>query len=92
MKNKIAFAVVALMLTTFACALPFGDGALLKDDFSSLIAAGVRSAPRTLRRSMRWRYAIKVFVRRGSRGNAGERNLSNVHIEVTAKNLAKPTT
>ncbi|MEK7440234.1 MAG: hypothetical protein AABZ78_05515 [Chloroflexota bacterium] len=91
MKNKIAFAVVALMLTTFACALPFGDGALLKDDFSKPDSGW--SSFSTENASAQYasgEYAIKVFRETWfSWGNAGERNLSNVHIEVTAKNFSK---
>ncbi len=91
MKNKILFAVVAWMLTTFACALPFGDGALLKDDFSKPDSGWSSfSTDNASAQYANGEYAIKVFRETWfSWGNAGERNLSNVHIEVTAKNFGK---
>ncbi|MBI5350563.1 MAG: hypothetical protein HZB77_14800 [Chloroflexi bacterium] len=89
--NKIFLVVTVITLLALSCALPFGDGVLLKDDFSKPDSGW--SSFNTDNASAQYAngdYVIKVFRETWfSWGNASERNLSNVHIEVTAKNFGK---
>jgi hypothetical protein len=89
--KKIFLVVTAFTLLALSCALPFGDGVLLKDDFSKPDSGW--SAFSTENASAQYatgEYVIKVFRETWfSWGNAGEKDLSNVHIDVTAKNFSK---
>jgi hypothetical protein len=89
MKNRILF--VALILAMFACALPFGDGTLLTDDFSKPDSGwSTFSTENASAQYANGEYVIEVLRETWfSWGNAGKRDLSNAHVEVTAKNFSK---
>jgi hypothetical protein len=89
--NKIFLVVTAITLLALACASPFGDGTLLKEDFSKPDSGwSTFSTENASAQYVNGEYAIKVFRSLWfSWGNAGKRDLSNVHVEVTAKNFGK---
>jgi len=89
--KKIFLVVTAFTLLALSCALPFGDGVLLKDDFSKPDSGwSTFSTENASAQYVNGEYAIKIFRETWfSWGNAGERNLTDGHVEVTAKNFSK---
>lgn len=89
--NKTIFVMILIVLSVLSCALPFGDGPLLTDDFSKPDSGWSSfSTDNASAQYANGEYAIKVLRETWfSWGNAGKRDLANVHIEVTAKNFSK---
>jgi hypothetical protein len=91
-RNSLVLSVAALVLASLACALPklpIGDGALFKDDFSS--EGGGWGTGDTDNSSVKIKGGELVINVHRDRflvwSPAGQKDLENVHIEATAKNV-----